>query len=67
MTPDTPPAAQAVTVHNESAELELPSAAFRLLADSGITQGTLGANRLSLGAGADGATPHYHARSWEGE
>jgi mannose-6-phosphate isomerase-like protein (cupin superfamily) len=35
------------------------------LADSGTTQGTLGANRLSFGTGADGATPHHHARSWE--
>lgn len=66
MTSDTAPAAQAVIVRHESAErLELPSAAFRLLADSGITHGALGANRLSLGTGADGATPHYHARSWE--
>jgi mannose-6-phosphate isomerase-like protein (cupin superfamily) len=35
------------------------------LADSGTTQRCLGANRLSLGTGADGATPHYHSRSWE--
>jgi quercetin dioxygenase-like cupin family protein len=66
MTSDTAPAAQAVIVRQESAErLELPSAAFRLLADSRTTQGTLGANCLSLGTGADGATHHYHARSWE--
>jgi mannose-6-phosphate isomerase-like protein (cupin superfamily) len=66
MTSNTAHAAQAVIVRHEDAELlELPSAAFRLLADSEATQGTLGANRLSLGTGADGAKPHYHARSWE--
>jgi quercetin dioxygenase-like cupin family protein len=66
MTSNTAHAAQAVIVRHEHAELlELPAAAFRLLADSGTTQGTLGANRLSLGTGADGAKPHYHARSWE--
>jgi hypothetical protein len=40
-------------------------ATFGLLADGGTTQGILGANRLSLGNGADGGEPHYHARSWE--
>jgi len=66
MTSNTAPAAQAVIVRHEHAELlELPAAAFRLLADSGTTQGALGVNRLSLGTGADGAKPHYHARSWE--
>jgi quercetin dioxygenase-like cupin family protein len=58
--------AHAVIVRHEDAEvLELPGAAFRLLADSQATQGALGANRLTLGTGADGAKPHYHARSWE--
>jgi mannose-6-phosphate isomerase-like protein (cupin superfamily) len=56
----------AVIVRHENAELlELPGAAFRLLVDSGATHGTLGANRLSLGTGADGANPHFHARCWE--
>ena len=66
MASNTAHAAPAVIVRHEHAELlELPAAAFRLLADSGATQGTLSANRLSLGTGADGAKPHYHARSWE--
>jgi mannose-6-phosphate isomerase-like protein (cupin superfamily) len=66
MTSNISDPAQAMVVRHENAErLELPAATFGLLADSATTQGTLGANRLSLGTGADGATPHYHARSWE--
>jgi quercetin dioxygenase-like cupin family protein len=66
MAPNTAPAAPAVIIPHEQAELlELPAAAFRLLADSEATQGTLSANRLSLDTGADGAKPHYHALSWE--
>ena len=66
MASDTPSPAQAVIVrHGDVEQLDLPAATFGLLADSGTTQGALGANRLSLGTGADGATPHYHARSWE--
>ena len=42
--------------HGDVEQLELPAATFGLLADSGTTLGTLGANRLSLGTGADGAT-----------
>lgn len=38
---------------------------FDLLADAADTGGALGANRLALGAGADGARPHFHARSTE--
>ena len=66
MTSNTAHAAQTVIVRHGNAErLELPGATFGLLADGETTQGTLGANRLSLGTGADGAEPHYHARSWE--
>ncbi|AWT47217.1 MULTISPECIES: cupin domain-containing protein [Streptomyces] len=39
--------------------------AFRLLADGTAADGALGVNRLSLETGADGARPHYHARSSE--
>ncbi|MFF3673110.1 cupin domain-containing protein [Streptomyces sp. NPDC002120] len=39
--------------------------AFRLLADGADTSGALGANRLTLAAGTDGAGPHHHARSTE--
>ncbi|MCL3994672.1 cupin domain-containing protein [Streptomyces lavenduligriseus] len=39
--------------------------AFRLLADGDATDHALGVNRLSLETGADGARPHYHARSSE--
>ncbi|GAA2206521.1 cupin domain-containing protein [Nonomuraea monospora] len=38
---------------------------FHLLADGESTGGALGANRLVLGEGADGARPHYHALSTE--
>lgn len=38
---------------------------FELLADGPDTGGVLGANRLVLGDGADGARPHFHARSTE--
>ncbi|MEI5102351.1 cupin domain-containing protein [Streptomyces sp. PmtG] len=38
---------------------------FDLLADAADTGGALGANRLTLGEGADGARPHLHARSTE--
>lgn len=38
---------------------------FHLLADASATGGALGANRLALGPGADGARPHHHARSTE--
>jgi quercetin dioxygenase-like cupin family protein len=63
---NTAHAAPAVIIRHEDAELlELPTAAFGLLADSEATQGSLSVNRLSLGPGADGAKPHYHALSWE--
>jgi len=66
MASNTAPPTQAVIVrHGDAEQLELPAATFGLLADSGTTQGALGANRLRLGTGADGATPHYHACSWE--
>ena len=66
MTANRAHTAQAVIVRHEDAELlELPAAAFRLLADGDATDGTVGVNRLSLGTGTDGAKPHYHARSWE--
>ena len=66
MASNTADAAPAVIVRLDDAELlELPAATFRLLADGGATQGALSANRLSLGTGADGAKPHYHALSWE--
>ncbi|MDP4505343.1 cupin domain-containing protein [Nonomuraea turcica] len=38
---------------------------FQLLADASDTGGALGANRLLLGKGADGARPHHHALSTE--
>lgn len=39
--------------------------AFTLLADASQTAGALGANRLTVGPGRDGAAPHYHALSTE--
>lgn len=56
-----------LVVPAETAEIvDLPhGGAFHLLADAVDTGGALGANRLALGAGADGAAPHYHARSTE--
>ncbi|MGW0003488.1 cupin domain-containing protein [Nocardia grenadensis] len=57
----------ALVVPGATAEIvDLPQGgAFHLLADAVDTGGALGANRLTLGAGADGAAPHYHARSTE--
>ncbi|WP_327147876.1 cupin domain-containing protein [Nocardia sp. NBC_01329] len=53
------PAATAEIVH-------LPhGGAFHLLADAVDTGGEVSANRLTLGTGADGAAPHYHALSSE--
>ncbi|MEU6620300.1 cupin domain-containing protein [Streptomyces litmocidini] len=58
---------KALVVHAEEAErVDLPhGGGFRLLADARDTGGAFGANRLSLGEGAAGAPPHFHARSTE--
>ncbi|HLL32812.1 MAG TPA: cupin domain-containing protein [Streptomyces sp.] len=57
----------ALVVRAEEAEhVALPhGGGFHLLVDASGTGGVLGANRLVLGEGADGARPHYHAVSWE--
>ncbi|MED7953966.1 cupin domain-containing protein [Kitasatospora sp. NPDC058201] len=64
MTADQP---RALVVRSQEAErLALPAGgAFGLLVDADATGGSYGANRLTLGAGADGARPHHHAVSWE--
>ncbi|MEH6374611.1 cupin domain-containing protein [Streptomyces sp. KLMMK] len=50
----------------EAEHVALPhGGGFRLLADAGDTGGALGANRLTLGEGADDARPHYQALSTE--
>jgi mannose-6-phosphate isomerase-like protein (cupin superfamily) len=56
-----------LVVRERDAELvELPSGGvFRLLADAGATGRVLGANRLLLPEGVDGAKPHLHTRSTE--
>ncbi|WKX73544.1 hypothetical protein [Streptomyces sp. XD-27] len=58
---------EAVVIPGEVVEVvELsPGSAFQLLVDASGTDGALGANRLTLGTGADGARPHYHSRSSE--
>ncbi|MEU8887674.1 cupin domain-containing protein [Streptomyces sp. NPDC048442] len=58
---------EALIVRPEEAEhVPLPhGGGFLLLADSGETGGALGANRLTLGEGADGARPHCHTLSSE--
>ncbi|WP_043618696.1 cupin domain-containing protein [Nonomuraea candida] len=51
---------------NDAEYVTLPGGGgFQLLADAGATGGALGANRLLLGKGADGARPHHHALSTE--
>ncbi|CCH29727.1 cupin domain-containing protein [Actinosynnema sp. NPDC047251] len=52
---------------NESAEVVrlAGGSRFELLADGPDTGGVVGANRLVLDVGADGAKPHFHARSSE--
>ena len=56
-----------LVIRERDAELvELPSGGvFRLPADAGATGHVLGANRLLLPEGVDGAKPHLHARSTE--
>jgi mannose-6-phosphate isomerase-like protein (cupin superfamily) len=58
---------EALVVHADQAEqVGLPhGGAFHLLADAHHTAGAVGANRLTLGRGADGARPHFHALSTE--
>lgn len=58
---------QAFVVSADSAEVVgLPAGGvFTLLADASDTAGSLGANRLTLGPGRDGARPHYHELSTE--
>ncbi|MGK5672182.1 cupin domain-containing protein [Micromonospora sp. URMC 106] len=57
---------EALVVRPGTAEyVALPTGGFHLLADAVHTGGVLGANRLTLGAGADGARPHHHALSAE--
>ncbi|WP_431045901.1 cupin domain-containing protein [Streptomyces sp. P1-3] len=67
MTANAGRTADALIVRAEEAEsVPLPhGGGFRLLADAGATGGALGANRLVLKGGADGARPHYHALSSE--
>ncbi|MFE0652707.1 cupin domain-containing protein [Streptomyces sp. NPDC059534] len=67
MVRDTGDTTHALIVRAEEAEhVPLPhGGGFRLLADAGDTGGALGANRLTLGEGADGAKPHLHTRSSE--
>jgi quercetin dioxygenase-like cupin family protein len=57
----------ALIVHPGEAEhVPLPhGGGFRLLADANPTGGALGAHRLTLGQGADGARPHHHKMSSE--
>lgn len=61
------PAGRALIVQPGTAEhVPLPhGGGFDLLADAAATGGALGANRLTLAEGADGARPHHHARSTE--
>ena len=42
-----------------------PPSTGRMLLDSSATGGALSAVRITLGAGADGATPHHHATASE--
>ncbi|MEV6862551.1 cupin domain-containing protein [Streptosporangium subroseum] len=56
----------AVIVRAADAEIvgQSPST-IRLLADSNATGGALSTQRVTLGRGADGATPHHHTASSE--
>ncbi|HSS09286.1 MAG TPA: cupin domain-containing protein [Acidimicrobiales bacterium] len=61
-----PGADGAVVVRSADAEtIGHPPQTVRLLADSSSTQGKLSTQRVTLSAGADGATPHHHAGSAE--
>jgi quercetin dioxygenase-like cupin family protein len=52
-------------VEQRDAEVIDGAATLWLLADGQHTGGALGANRLRLDPGVDGARPHYHERSSE--
>jgi mannose-6-phosphate isomerase-like protein (cupin superfamily) len=52
-------------IEQRDAEVVDGAATLWLLADGRHTGGALGANRLRLGPGVDGARPHYHERSSE--
>jgi mannose-6-phosphate isomerase-like protein (cupin superfamily) len=54
-----------IVTPRDTEDLPLPDGAFGLLADASASGDALGINTLRLGTGADGAQPHYHARSWE--
>ncbi|MGW4330111.1 cupin domain-containing protein [Nocardia sp. NPDC004573] len=59
--------AKSFIVHEADVEaVPLPGGgSFRLLEDSENSAGLFGANRLTLGAGADGTRPHHHTKSTE--
>jgi len=52
-------------IEQRDAEVIDGAATLWLLADGQHTGGALGANRLRLSPGVDGARPHYHERSSE--
>ncbi|HEX4249481.1 MAG TPA: cupin domain-containing protein [Pseudonocardia sp.] len=59
-------ALEAVVVRADQAEeLVGPTIRIRLLADSSSTGGDLSTQRVTMGVGADGATPHLHRLSSE--
>jgi len=63
-----PISASPVVVRSDEAEFlgaDGYPAAVRLLADAGATGGALSAQRVTLGPGADGASPHVHESSSE--
>ncbi|WP_431775204.1 cupin domain-containing protein [Streptomyces cucumeris] len=56
------------SVHVRSADAEVVGrtpTTVRLLADSSATGGALSTQRVTLGAGANGASPHHHEKSAE--
>ncbi|WP_433243382.1 cupin domain-containing protein [Streptosporangium sp. CA-135522] len=62
----TPQSPQTAVIRSVDAEVVLgPPATGRLLLDSSSTGGALSSVRMTLGEGADGATPHHHTSASE--
>jgi mannose-6-phosphate isomerase-like protein (cupin superfamily) len=54
-----------VIEESDTEKVNTDGAVLSLLADASDTDGTIGADRISIAAGADGARPHHHKASSE--
>ncbi len=54
-----------VIEESDTEKVNTGTAVLSLLADASDTEGVIGADRISIAAGADGAKPHHHKASSE--